>query len=142
MTAEQRQYAIREYYYCKRILKDIAAELDIKPQALTNDRRRHKDEWDHGEKYWEFIRRCVDDRNFDDTIKEYREQLIGLLSDIKAIDEDKCKLHLAVGNPDVRPDFLAMILENYIDIENFSAKREKKLYEFLIDLLTERYNLS
>lgn len=140
MTTEQRQYIIREHHYGKTD-KAIATELGISPAAISLDRRRHSEEWEREKEFLEFVDRCVRDRKLDCLIDKGREYLKRLLSSIAANNAGKESLPGPTENPDVRPEFLAMILQIYTDREVELAKEEKEILELLANNLAERYDL-
>ena len=79
MTNEDRQRIICEHLFGKKY-NAIAADMDITPQAISNDRRRHPDKWE--QETQRIKKRCQHFSNQfqDDTIQRNRAMLQKILN--------------------------------------------------------------
>ena len=139
MTDEVRRYIISEYRR-GRTYKAIAAELGITRQAISNDRRRHKEKWKKYQSLLEWDIRWGRQRILDDFIKECREWLMDLRS--RREEYEAQQEAILAANPNPPPEVFRTIVKKGTEMEVALAKREVKLYFLLSKTLAERYDLS
>ena len=139
MTDEVRRYIISEHRR-GRTYKAIAAELGITRQAISNDRRRHKEKWKKYQSLLEWDLRWGRQRILDDFIKECREWLMDLRS--RREEYEAQQEAILAANPNPPPEVFRTIVKKGTEMEVALAKHEVKLYFLLSKTLAERYDLS
>ena len=142
MPAEERRYIIYQHYFNRRYFKDIADELGIKKQVISNDHRRHKEIWDQEREWLEFFLKGEFNKHFSKSIKKARADLMDLLCRIKELDERKSKLTSAVKNNTIKPEDFAKFLKHLDEMENVFVSAEIKMHIWLTQLLQRSSEIS
>ena len=137
MTDEERRYIIYENENGK-TFRSLAAEMEITPQAITNDRRRHRDKWEREKAWLDLTLRSERHKVFDEFITQAREDLIKIMSNTRIVDEARQEALAA----DIRPKLLSEFLKKNEALKIKLAEAEKRLHIFLAILLDKRYELS
>ena len=137
MTDEERRYIIYEKALHGKTYKLISEEMAITQGAISNDRRRHRDKWEHEERWLNFKIKEGTDKALDEMITQAREDLIKLISTIKEVDEQKQEILAAAA--DMRPEILVKVLRGNEALQLELAKQERRLHMRLANLLAERY---
>ena len=141
LTAEKRRYIIFEHYYRGRHFNEIAAELDIAPSTISNDKNRKEDIWDFEKKWLEFVLKSRFNNFFDKSINELRTNVIEILCHTTELHEIKREVNVAAENNTITPEHFANFLKYLADMENALAEVEKQQYISLTQLLEERYEI-
>ena len=136
MTDEERRYILYENELNNKTFQALAGEMGITPQAITNDRRRHKAKWERDKAWLDLNLKSERDQILDKFITQAREDLIKLISTIKEVDEARQN---ALAAADIRPEKLAEILKGNEALKHKFAKQERRLHIFLANLLFDRY---
>lgn len=127
---------------------EIARQLGIRRQVISNDRRRHAEFWASETCVLEFILILRVRRLLDDHIKEYQEQLSELHSRRAANKAvfAAYQADLEASRDSVSPNFGAILRKKSIELEGWLdvafARQEKVLSLRLSEALAKRWGLA
>lgn len=137
MESEERRYIIYEKALNYKTFSAIAKEMGISKQAISNDRRRHKAEWEKEERWLDFKIKEGIDEALGEMITQAREDLIKVMSMIEEVDEQKQEALAAAA--EMRPEKLVEILKGNEALKRALEKQERRLHMRLANLLAERH---
>lgn len=139
MTDGQRRYIIGEKVFREKTDKEIAAEMEITPQAISNDRRRHSDVWESMESWFELKRMSGRHSALDEWIDKARETLKKIHSqqDAHQAAEDAYRSE----HPNMSEEALITRYRENAAKETALARLECLVSGFLCDVLARRYDV-
>ena len=141
MTDEVRRYIIFEHYYHRRKFKEIADELEMKKQTISNDHRRHREIWEKEKKWLELLLKDKLNKGFSKSIEESRADLRNLHCRIDELEEHKSKLSDALENNAITPeDFVKFVKQNQ-EIENVLVNAEIRMCIWLTQELQRKQEI-
>ena len=134
MTTERRRYIIIEHFFHGRKFNEIADELGISKQAISNDRSRHKEEWDTEKRWLEFWIKGDFNKCFSECMKKSRAYLKGIIGRIEHLDEMRSDLAAAVKNNFITPEDFVKFSKQLDEFEFPLMEAEKRLCIWLTQL--------
>ena len=139
MTDGQRRYIIGEKLFRGKTYKEIAAEMGITRQAISNDRRRHSEVWESMESWFELKWMLGRNSALDDVINKARETLKQIHSQQDAHQAAQ-EAHRA-EHPHISEEALIKRYEENEAKETELARLECLVSGFLSQRLARRYDV-
>lgn len=141
MTDEVRRYITFEHYYHGRKFTEIAKELGIKKQTISNDRRFHKKKWEMEKKWLEIFVKDKLNKGFSKSIKKSRANLMDLHRRITELAEIKSNLSEALENKAITPDDFVKFLKQNQEMKDVLENIEISMYRWLTQLLERKRDI-